>query len=459
MKKHIWQIVVLAVLFMAVNVVISPAATDQSVTRQIKSVNTRVTKLVKRLNEVELTADQALAQGGRQGPPGEPGPQGPKGDTGSQGIPGTAAAQGEPGPRGATGATGPQGSQGATGAQGPRGEKGERGERGPQGPEGKEGPPGKAEGGESEEEETEEPPIEEEPIRTLHCFSNPAACGFPAPSTTGISGFVGPLESSGSITASTAGQTISGKSVAGTINVVANNITIENTKVTQNTTCGSTKTCGNYAIRIAGGVTGVVIKNVETASASGDTCEHDIRNAGGSVVIENAYLHACDSNVYDAGTATLTDSYGIGKLAISEDHVENVYFEGTFTVKHSTLLNPIGQTAVVFGNSGGGTDVPNCSNHLAIENNLFAGGGYTIYPCAHAESNGSSTTTIKNNHFARCKTAEREGGGGTHVCQGGPDTSGYYPNSGDYGLLTNSFTVTHSGNIWDDNGEAVGHGL
>jgi TolA-binding protein len=312
------------------------------------------------------------------------------------------------------------------------------------------------------EEPVEEPPVEEPheepPAQTLHCFSNPAACGFPAPSNTGTSGTLAP---SGSINASTAGQTISGKSITGVLTISANNVTVENVQVTQNTTCGGTSTCGNYAIHVLAGVTGAVIKNVETATESGKTCEHDIRvQSGASVRVVGSYLHACDSNIYDAGTAVLEDSYGIGKLVISEDHVENIYFEGSFTAKHDTLLNPIGQTAVIFGNDGGGNDVTNCGNKLTVEGNLLAGGGYTIYPCAHAAQTGSSVVKITNNHFARCTTTEvYNPNGGTHTCKSGPDSNGYYPHSGDYGLETNYFgTQAWSGNVWDDSGAAINPG-
>jgi hypothetical protein len=243
--------------------------------------------------------------------------------------------------------------------------------------------------------------------------------------------------------------------VTGTINVMANNVTIENTRVTQNTTCGTRATCGNYAIRINGGASGTVIRNVETASAAGDTCEHDIRNTGGTLTIEGAYLHACDSNVYAVGPTTLKNSYGIGALAISEDHVENIYFnETSFTAIHDTLLNPVEQTAVIFGNSGGGTDVTNCSNQLTILESLIGGGGYTLYPCAHAAQAGTSSLKVEGNHFARCVTAEGyDPSGGTHPCTGGADSSGYYPKSGSYGIATNYFTAVSvwRNNVWDNN--------
>jgi hypothetical protein len=296
------------------------------------------------------------------------------------------------------------------------------------------------------------PPVT--PNGTTNCFASPHSCGFPDSTNSGVPAGA-TLTASGSINVTTPGTVISGKNVTGTIEVLANNVTIENTRVTQNTTCGTRSTCGNYAIRIDEGVNGTTIRNVETASVAGDTCEHDIRNTGGTLTIEGAYLHACDSNVYAVGPTTLKNSYGIGKIAISEDHVENIYFnETSFTAIHDTLLNPVEQTAVIFGNSGGGSDVTNCSNKLTLLESLIAGGGYTIYPCAHAAQAGTSSFKAEGNHFARCVSAEGyNADGGTHPCTGGADSSGYYPKSGSYGMATNYFTAvtTWRNNVWDNN--------
>jgi hypothetical protein len=290
-------------------------------------------------------------------------------------------------------------------------------------------------------------------VHQAHCFSSPAKCGFPAPSNTGVPKGTA-LKPSGDVEVSDDGAVISGLEVNGTIEVDANGVTIENTKVIQNTTCGPSTTCGNFAIHVEHGAS-ATIRNVETSSAPGDTCEHDIRNTGGTVTIEGSYLHACDSNIYAEGPTTIKNSYGIAKLAIADDHVENVYFNETkFAMIHSTLLNPIEQTAVVFGNSGGGTDVENCSNRLTIVGSLLAGGGYTLYPCAHASSPGSSYTKIEGNHFARCVSRETYiADGGTHPCANGPDSSGYFPNSGSFGIATNGFSGAGvwRNNVWDNN--------
>jgi hypothetical protein len=292
-----------------------------------------------------------------------------------------------------------------------------------------------------------------ETVSTAHCFASPQACGYPDPTNTGVPAGV-PLTPSGSITVTKAGTVISGLEVSGTINIAAANVTIENTRVTQNTTCGATNACGNYAIRIAQGFPGIVIRNVETRTVAGDSCQQDIRNTGSEVTIEGAYLHACDGNVYAVGPTLLKDSYGIAKIDISSDHIENVYLnETTFTALHDSLFNPVNQTAVIFGNSGGGTDVTNCSNIITITNSLLAGGGYSLYPCAHSSQPGSSSLNVEGNHFARCVSAETyEASGGHHPCAGGFDTSGYYPNSGSYGIAANFYggTGIWRGNVWDD---------
>jgi hypothetical protein len=297
-------------------------------------------------------------------------------------------------------------------------------------------------------------PAPVEALRTSNCFSSPHSCGYPDPSNTGVPAGV-PLATSGSLTITQPGAVVSGLQVTGTIDIQASNVTIENTRVIQNTSCGPTDACGNSAIEIASGLSGVVVRNVETASVPGDTCEHDIRNTGSSLTIERAYLHACDSNLYAVGPTVLKDSYGIAKIVISSDHIENIYFnETSFTAIHDTLLNPVGQTAVIFGNSGGGEDVTNCSNQLTVLESLLAGGGYTLYPCAHAAQAGTSSLQVEGNHFARCVSAEGyEPDGGSHPCVGGPDTSGYYPKSGSYGIAIDYFTPVSiwRGNVWDNN--------
>ncbi|MDX6653690.1 MAG: hypothetical protein QOH18_391 [Solirubrobacterales bacterium] len=292
------------------------------------------------------------------------------------------------------------------------------------------------------------------PVHQAHCFASPHVCGYPDASNTGVPTGV-TLQPSGSIEVKEDGAVISGLEVTGTIEIDADNVTVEDTKVTlDGPGCGPQTTCGNYDLHVEEGATGTVIKDSEFLTAPGTTCEHSIRNTSGpDLLMVGIYLRGCDSNLYGGGT--LKDSYGIGRIAISDDHVENIYFNETrFTAIHDTLLNPVPQTAVVFGNSGGGNDVANCTNHLTILESLLAGGGYSLYPCSHAAGPGSSSVDIEGNHFARCVSRETYvPNGGTHPCAQGPDSSGYYPNSGSFGIASEYFNtgLTWHGNVWDDN--------
>ncbi|HTT95663.1 MAG TPA: hypothetical protein VMF55_13400 [Solirubrobacterales bacterium] len=292
------------------------------------------------------------------------------------------------------------------------------------------------------------------PVHQAHCFSSPHVCGFPDASNTGVPKGMS-LKPSGSIEVKEDGAVVKGLEVTGTIEVDADDVTIEDTKVTlTGPGCGTQTTCGNYDLHVEAGSTGTVVKDSEFLTAPGTTCEHSVRNsAGPDMKLIRVYMRGCDSNVYGGGI--VKDSYGLARLAIADDHVENVYFDDSrFTAIHDTLLNPVGQTAVIFGDSNGGEETPACRNRITVRSSLIAGGGYSLYPCAHAEGPGTSRLTVEGNHFARCRTKETyEPDGGAHPCVGGPDSSGFYPNSGAYGVMTDYFpSVTKwRGNVWDDN--------
>jgi hypothetical protein len=150
------------------------------------------------------------------------------------------------------------------------------------------------------------------------------------------------------------------------------------------------------------------------------------------------------------GPGTIKDSYAMAGLYISNDHIEDIYeFAGeALDVDHDTLLNPVPQTATVFvdGKSGDASNV-------TINNSLLAGGGYTLYAAANG---GTGRASITNNHFARCLTTAVQGSGGTWNCKSGADSHGYYPKDGSFGYATsNPPSLTWSGNVWDDNGQAV----
>ena len=311
------------------------------------------------------------------------------------------------------------------------------------------------------------------PPATSGCFSAPAACGFPDPASGNVGVPAGKtLTDSGSITVTQAGAVIDGLNIRGNVTVLANNVTIQNSKITAVSGGGF----NGRLIGVCGGCT-FTIKDSELTTLPGISYEFGIHGAsqtvgGSNITMERVYQHGeIDAMLWVEGTGVVRDTYSIiGKPngagwqpALPGDHLENIYINNaTLTVDHSVILNPVPQTSTIFGNTNNGVDGQPCQNKLTITNNLLAGGGQMVTACAHAASSGSSNVSISNNRFARCGMGrEVQGGGGTWLCAGltigASDGAGYYPRGGSFMLITGYFPAqtTWSGNVWDDNGNTV----
>jgi hypothetical protein len=256
----------------------------------------------------------------------------------------------------------------------------------------------------------------------------------------------------------TPGTVVNGRDVAGNIEIKANNVTIENSRVSLNGGgCGATNPCGSSDIRIDSGVSGTTLKNVELTNAPGVTVQHAVYNYGSdsTTVADGLYVHSNTASKGGTdsmwwGPGAIKNSYAVAGLFISLDHIEDIYefAGGMLDVEHDTLLNPVPQTATVFVDGKSGSP-----SNVTINDSMLAGGGYTLYAAANG---GSGAATITDNHFARCLSPMSEGSGGTWNCQNGADSHGYYPKGGSFGSTTsNPPHLTWGGNVWDDNGQAV----
>jgi hypothetical protein len=300
------------------------------------------------------------------------------------------------------------------------------------------------------------------------CFSSPGACGYPDPSTANVgpSSACSSLTPSGSMTISTAGATVQNMDVKGEVIVNAKNVTLTNDCVSSD----GGGTLGSRAVTIAKGVTGTQITDSDIAGANStsQSVEEALSNnyANANTTADHDYIHNCGECVH--GAWTLTNSYVIVNGTVPNcgsecpDHYEDIYCDSsTFVANHDVLLNPEGQTAVLFCDTSGGSGGP-ALNHITLTNSLVAGGGFTLYPQGNSSSVGSSTMDIANNRFGRCTTAKVfEAQWGTSSCKGGADSHGYWPSGGDYGVASYIYCPPTSAqiwteNVWDDNNEAVG---
>ena len=305
----------------------------------------------------------------------------------------------------------------------------------------------------------------------LHCFGAPGACGYPDPAhgTAGARSACASLPSSGSITTSRDGQTISNLSVTGTITVQNPRVTINNVCVTAD---GGAR-IGSAAISLQGAASNTLIQYVTVAGAN--RSDHSVEQAvvnenGGAATLSHAYLHACGECIHDSWTAN--DSYIVSDgMQGTSDHVEDVYYDspGGGSFNHDVLLNPWPQTAVIFGdNTRGGP----CASQLTLTHSLIAGGALPLWSCGGMKSStvGSSTINISGNAWARCTTkpfyknpttggTSCRGNAGTAIAAGA-DSHGYWPLVG-YQWPTNLqfcppiSRQTFENNWYDDTGQPL----
>ena len=146
------------------------------------------------------------------------------------------------------------------------------------------------------------------------------------------------------------------------------------------------------------------------------------------------------SDITGTGTGIQTheglieDTYIHDLRMIPTDHVNGTTSNGStvpLTIRHNTIFNQFGQTDAIslfqdFWREANRT----------IDNNLLAGGGYTIY----GGGGGYGTATnikITNNRISRL----------------------YFPNGGSYGPLAHfdwsGSGNEWSGNVWDDSGATI----
>lgn len=288
-------------------------------------------------------------------------------------------------------------------------------------------------------------------LQTRECFAEPGACGYPDPAyhDVGALAACASLTPSEGVVMDARGGRVENLNIDGGIYIGAENVTVRNDCIDYD---GGGELNGEAMIRITAEGASATISHI-TAQGKNATTEsvqlgitNDSNQAG--VTVSDAYVINCGECIH--GALELTNSYIDSSAQITGEHVEDWYFnEATIVARHNTLINPEGQTATIFGDTGDGAGGP-AANHLTVENNLLAGGGYSIYPDANSTEVGTSTMRIRHNHFARC-LGTRESTGGGHSCKGGIDQHGLYPDSGFYGWLAAQYCPPLPDQIWEDN--------
>ncbi|RXG91477.1 Ig-like domain-containing protein [Bradyrhizobium vignae] len=208
---------------------------------------------------------------------------------------------------------------------------------------------------------------------------------WPDASTTGVPAGV-TLTPSGDVVVTQAGAVISGLNIQGTVYIDAPNVTLENCKITS----------ASFAVvKIASGVTGAVVQNCEiNGVGSGNDGSCGILGQG-TFVANNIYN--VENGIAVAGASTIKDNYIHNLLASGSPHYDGIQIDGGISnvqIEHNTVINAYTQTSAIMIDNYFGP-----ISNISVQNNLLAGGGYTVY--SDAQFNGGSITGVSftNNHM------------------------------------------------------------
>jgi Right handed beta helix region len=280
----------------------------------------------------------------------------------------------------------------------------------------------------------------------LHnCGADPHTCGYPDATNTGpppgmellsVPGQVshGPgwrYDPSGTVEVYRNGVVLQGLSIPYTVDVTASNVTIKDVRIS----AGG----GDYGVSLRH-TAGVTIEN-STVSGQNSTSGR-VSYAIDDIYGDSTGMVIKDDNITDFRTAIqistglVTGSYIHDPGYIDGDHTNGIYVGGTtqpLTISHNTIFNNLGQTDTInLDATSSGQQVAN----TIIENNLLAGGGYSIYG-GNALNASTSNIVIRDNRFSAI----------------------YYSQSGQYGYLDEFDTAAPgnvwSGNIWDATGAPI----
>lgn len=277
------------------------------------------------------------------------------------------------------------------------------------------------------------------------CAATPSACGFPDATNTGVKAGValrsvpdqvakGPgwhWDTRGWLAVDGQGTVLENLAVNANIDVTAADVTIRNVRLTAGgegfgISLRHTKNVTIEDVEIAGRDAGagrlmVAIKDIYGDAQGTQVLRTDIGNTGTGVQIYAGLVQ--DSYIHDMGFKSGDHTNGT---------TDNGGSRSPLTLRHNTVFNQHPQTDAISLFQDFGTQT-----NRTIENNLVAGGGYTIYGGANPGGAQTSNIRIVGNRFSRL----------------------YYSNAGSYGYAT-AFDARGpgnewSGNIWDDSGATV----
>jgi len=294
------------------------------------------------------------------------------------------------------------------------------------------------------------PASSQAPLRSNDCGPDPHLCGFPDATNTGVPagmalapvqpGSHGPgwsADSQGNVEVSGNGAVFAGYSVHGYVDVSGSNATVRDDSIVNYGTG-----INGDGVNLSGNPSNVTIEDVSISSPYGSSGDQGIFAGIKDINGEAMGTRVMDNNIADASTGVqiyiglIQDNYIHDVTpAAPGSHLNGTTSNGStvpLTIQHNTVFNPNGQTDAVSLFEDFGVEA-----NVVINDNLLAGGGYTVYGGQNAGGPQAYNIKITNNRFSTI----------------------YFPQGGYYGYIT-AFNPSApgnvwSGNVWDATGRAV----
>jgi hypothetical protein len=243
----------------------------------------------------------------------------------------------------------------------------------------------------------------------------PGAAPWPTAQTTGVPAGTTLKTHSGGLTITKAGTILDAILVTGTVTVQAPNVTIRRSRIAPGTQT-------YWAVRQLPGATNLMIEDSEIA---GGKAQSGISQQASGLTVRRVSIHDAEKGIDARDSVTVQDSwlYNVGSGLSDQGGVSAI------TIAHNVITGTRGgEAAIALYNNAGPVSA------VVIDDNLLAGGNYTLYP---GTGNGSHDIRVTRNHFSRSVSPH----GGSY----GPVETWNGKQSGN----------TWTANVWDDTNAPV----
>lgn len=210
---------------------------------------------------------------------------------------------------------------------------------------------------------------------------------WPSASNTGVHAGEALSPHQGPLTVTVPGTVISGLNIQGTVYINAPNVTLKDSSIT----------VAGYAVVKIADVRGVTVQNCTiNGVGTGNEGSNGIQGTG-TFLGNNIFNVENGITVDGSGPTLIQDNFIHDLLASGAPHYDGIQIDGSIAdveIQHNTIINSHIQTsAIMIDNYYGAI------SNIKVDNNVLAGGGYTIYVDGHFNKFSISNVSITNNHM------------------------------------------------------------